>query len=117
MAQKIVECLFFKDEAKPGDDLVGEEEFQRTFSARYPETPSGDSLAEFHLYDRIFKNRCSYMVYSRAFTGLPARVKQAVFARMKTVLAGEDSSYDYIKESERRRIAAILVETLPGWPE
>jgi hypothetical protein len=117
MAQRIVECLFFKDEASPGDDLVGGEEFQKSFSARYPKTASGDSLAEFHLYDRIFKNRCSYMVYSRAFTGLPARVKEAVLARMKAVLAGEDESYDYLKESERKRIAAILAETLPGWPK
>ena len=117
MAQRIVECLFFKDEADPGDDLVGGEEFQKSFAARYPKTASGDSLAEFHLYDRIFKNRCSYMVYSRAFTGLPARVKESVLARMKVVLAGEDESYDYLKESERKRIAAILTETLPGWPK
>ncbi|MCW1916675.1 hypothetical protein OJ996_24020 [Luteolibacter sp. GHJ8] len=115
MAQRIVECLFFKDEAEPGDDLVGGEEFQKTFTARYPKTVSGESLAEFHLYDRIFKNRCSYMVYSRAFTELPVRVKQAVFARMKATLAGEDASFDYLKESERKRVAAILRETLPAW--
>ena len=115
MAQKIVECLFFKDEAEPGEDLVGGEEFQKSFSARYPKTAAGESLAEFHLYDRIFKNRCSYMIYSRAFTELPTRVKQAVFNRMQMVLRGEDASYDYLKESERKRIGSILAETLPGW--
>ena len=116
IAQKIVECLFFKDEARPGDDLVGGEEFQKSFAARYPKTRDGDSLAEFRLYDRIFKNRCSYMVYSRAFTELPPRVKKAVIARMQTVLRGEDSSFDHLKESERKRIGVILTETLAGWP-
>ncbi|WP_075090837.1 hypothetical protein [Haloferula sp. BvORR071] len=115
MAAKIVECLFYKDEAKPGDDLVGGEEFQKAFTARYPKTKAGDSLVEFHLYDRIFKNRCSYMVYSQAFRDLPPRVKQAVFAGMKAVISGEDSSFSYLKESERKRVDAILKETLDGW--
>ena len=115
MAAKIVECLFFKDEARPGDDLVGGEDFQRSFLARYPKTKAGDSLVEFHLYDRLFKNRCSYMVYSQAFQGLPARVKQAVISGMKKVLSGEDTSYAYLKESERKRIDGILRETVGDW--
>ncbi|WP_367873598.1 hypothetical protein [Luteolibacter sp. Populi] len=115
MAAKIVECLFFKDEAQPGDDLVGGEDFQTSFSARYPKTKAGDSLAEFHLYDRLFKNRCSYMIYSRAFQGLPVRVKQAVISGMKKVLSGEDTSFAYLKESERKRIEGILGETVGGW--
>jgi len=114
-AEKIVECLFFKDEAKPGEDLVGGEEFQKAFTARYPKTAAGDSLADFQLYDRIFKNRCSFMVYSRTFAELPQRVKEAVLTKMKNVLAGQDAGYDWLRESERKRISAILGDTLPGW--
>ena len=115
MAAKIVECMFFKDEVDPGEDLVGGDEFQKSFTARFPKTKDGDSLVDFHLYNRIFKNRCSYMVYSQAFKALPARVKQAVLKQMKAVLAGEDSSFAYLKESERKRIDAILKETVEGW--
>lgn len=115
MAAKIVECLFYKDETDPGEDLVGGDEFQKSFNARFPKTKEGDSLAEFHLYDRIFKNRCSFMVYSQAFRELPPRVKQAVLKQMKVVLAGEDTSFGYLKESERKRIEGILKETLEGW--
>ena len=115
MAEKIVACLFFTDEASPGEGIEGGEEFQKMFSARFPRTREGDSLADFQLYDRLFKNRCSYMVYSRTFRDLPPRVKSAVLARMKAVLAGEDPVFDWLKKSERKRIDAILAETLPGW--
>jgi hypothetical protein len=115
MAERIVACLLFKDEADPGDGIEGGEDFQKAFTARFPRTKSGDSLADFKLYGRIFKNRCSYMVYSRTFRDLPPRVKRAVLAKLKAALAGEEPAFDWLKESERVRIEAILAETLPGW--
>ncbi len=115
MAEKIAAALFFKDEATLGEGIEGGADFQKMFTARYPRTKAGDSLADFRLYDRIFKNRCSYMVYSRTFRDLPPRVKSAVLAKMKLVLAGEDPAFDWLKASERKRISAILAETLPEW--
>jgi hypothetical protein len=116
MAEKIVACLLFQDEADPGDGIEGGEAFQKAFTARFPRTKAGDSLADFQLYDRMFKNRCSYMIYSRSFRDLPPRVKRPVLDRLKAVLAGEDAAFDWLKASERKRIEAILEETLPGWP-
>ena len=55
------------------------------------------------------------MIYSRSFRDLPPRVKQAVLARLKAALAGEDPVFDWLKASERKRIEAILAETLPEW--
>jgi len=115
MAEKIVAWMFFKDEASPGDGVEGSEEFQKAFTARFPRTMEGDSLADFQLYDRLFKNRCSYMVYSRTFRDLPPRVKSSVLAKMKAALAGEDPAFDWLKDSERKRISGILEETLEGW--
>jgi hypothetical protein len=116
MAEKIVACLLFQNEADPGDGIEGGEAFQKAFTARFPRTKAGDSLADFQLYDRMFKNRCSYMIYSRSFRDLPPRVKRPVLDRLKAVLAGEDAAFDWLKASERKRIEAILEETLPGWP-
>lgn len=116
MAERIVACLLFKDEADPGDGIEGGEAFQKAFTVRFPRTKAGDSLADFQLYDRMFKNRCSYMIYSRSFRDLPPRVKRPVLDRLKAVLAGEDAAFDWLKASERKRIEAILAETLPGWP-
>jgi hypothetical protein len=116
MADSIVECLFFKNEADPGEGIEGGEEFQKQFEARYPRTRGGESLADFQLYDRIFKRRCSYMIYSSAFGNLPARVKSAVVGKMQVVLSGSDPAFAWLKAPERKRITAILAETLPDWP-
>jgi hypothetical protein len=117
MAEKIVDCLFFKGEADLGEDIQGGDEFQKVFEDRYPRTKEGHSLADFRLYGHLFKHRCSYMVYSSAFKNLPARVKNSVFQKMRAVLAGENPAFDHIKAAERKKIADILAETLPGWNE
>ncbi len=114
-ADKIVEYMFFKDEADLGEGIEGNAGFQKAFSKQFPKAEEGDSLVEFRLYGRVFKNRCSFMVYSDAFKGLPAHVKGKVLARMRKVLDGDDAEIDWISGSERRRIARILEETLEGW--
>lgn len=116
MAERIVACMLFQDEADPGEGIEGAEAFQKAFTARFPRTAAGESLADFRLYDRIFKNRCSYMIYSASFRDLPPRVKQAVFVRLKAVLEGEDPAFDWLKASERKRIQGILAETVADWP-
>ena len=114
-ADRIVDCLFFKDEADLGEGIEGSEAFQQSFTARFPKTIEGRSLADFQLYQRLFKHRCSFMIYSSAFRDLPPRVKQAVLDRMHQALAGGNPKVDWLKASEGRRISEVLAETLPGW--
>jgi hypothetical protein len=113
-ALKIVDAMLFKDEAPMGDGGVdGDPAFQEMFTKRFPEV-DGESLAEFHLGSRLFKNRCSYMVYSEAFKVLPERVKKQVFARLKEVLE-DGKDFPDIQEKERHRIAEILRRTVEGY--
>ncbi len=113
-AELIVDALLFKDEAPLGDGGVdGDPAYQEAFAARFPRTDEG-SLADFHLGSRLFKNRCSYMIYSGAFRSLPPRVKGAVFARLREVLE-EGKDFPEIGEKERRRIAGILRRTAGGY--
>ncbi len=114
-ARGIVDVMLFKDEAPMGDGGVdGSAAYQNAFTARFPKTNAGDSLADFHLGNRLFKNRCSYMIHSKAFTTLPAPVKQAVFRELGHRLStGDDCGW--IPEGERRRILEILHETVPGF--
>jgi hypothetical protein len=116
-AKTVTQCLFFKDEADLEEGVEGNPAFQIAFAARFPTTKDGKSLADFRLYGRIFKHRCSYMIYSDAFRNLPPSVKQRVFARMRTALAGDDPEIGWLSSSERKKIAAILDETLPEWKE
>lgn len=117
MADKINACLFFRDEAPLGEGIEGGEGFQRAYLALHPKSSTGESLADFQLYGRLFKNRCSTMVYSEAFRVLPDRVKRAVYDRMRQVLLGDEppEPYAYLKASERKRIVRILDDTHPGW--
>lgn len=116
-AAAIADALLFRDAATLGDGVEGDEAFQTAFARRFPVTRDGRSLADFHLGSRLFKSRCSYMVYSRAFASMPAALKSAVTARLREILRadGEVAGYEYLKASERRRIDAILLETLPAY--
>jgi len=115
MADKIVDCMLFKNEADPGEGIEGGEEFQKSFVAQFPKTKDGHSLADFKLYGRIFKHRCSFMIYSEAFRNLPGEVKSKVLEKMRAALSESNPSYDWLKASERSKIDGILAETLPGW--
>lgn len=113
-AEKIVEWFLFSGEAGQGEDGVeGNEEFQEQFQAAIPKSKGGDSLADFQLNGRLFKNRCSYMIYSEAFRELPVRVKSEVIKRLQHIFESPaaNDSHPEIKTPERHKIAAILRET------
>lgn len=115
-AKELVDALLFKDEAALGENgIEGDSAFQDAFTARFPKTADGRSLADFQLQDRMFKLRCSYMVYSEAFEALPARVMAAVRVRLKVRLGEGPEAADWIKPSERAKINAVLMATLKGW--
>jgi hypothetical protein len=117
-AAKIVDLLLFRTEASIGvDGIEGNGEFQEAFAARFPKSSAGRSLADFQLNDRLFKHRCSFMVYSRAFTHLPPRVKSAVISQLSKAFEEKDGHRKSlnIRDSEQKKILSILAETLPGW--
>lgn len=116
-ARAIVDALLFRDAAPLGDGVEGSEAFQRDFRKRFPESTSGKSLADFHLGSRLFRHRCSYMVYSAPFSTLPPPVSRAVVQRLRAILEhGADAeTYSYLGEKERSAISSILTETLPAY--
>ena len=116
-ARKIVDALLFVDEADMKDGVEGSATFQEAFSKRFPKTKAGKSLADFRLQGRIFKNRCSYMVYSSSFSSAPQAIRDEIVRQLRDVLGSPSGSdeYSHIKTSERKRIATILEETWPSW--
>ena len=71
--RETVDYLLFVDEAKLTSPVRGVSSFSKTFSATGPRDRHGRSLRELDLQTRLFKYRCSYMIYSPAFDALPAR--------------------------------------------
>lgn len=118
-AEKIVEALFYSEEADLGDGVEGDATYQEDFRRLLPATKDGGSLADFRLLGRMMKLRCSHLVYSDAFLNLPNTVRIAVLKRMRRVLTGDESAteFGFLKAKERTEIHRILMETLPGYAE
>jgi len=119
-AEDVLDALLFKDEAAlPEGGIEGDPAFQTAFVKKAPQSSDGRSLKDFQLLNRLFKHRCSYMIYSLTFQHLTAPLKETVLARLWNVLDGKDAagSYAYLGESERGHIRRILAETLPGAPK
>ncbi|MBM3822777.1 MAG: hypothetical protein FJ404_07830 [Verrucomicrobia bacterium] len=111
--------LFFVEEAPLTDRVSGSPEYARAFQARGPKDSKGRSLRELDLRTRLFKYPCSYLIYSGAFTQLPAPLKDQIYARMLDVLTGAHPAPEYaarLAPETRQAILEILVETQQDLP-
>jgi hypothetical protein len=120
-AEQLLRYLLFVNEAPlPGDGGTARSNspFARDFLNRGIKDRKGRSLRDFDLNARIFKYRCSYLIYSDAFDHLPEPAKGYVYHRLFEVLSGADSSADFahLSAPERRDILEIIVATKPNLP-
>tara|TARA_R110002096_G_scaffold147220_15_gene306963 strand:- start:2012 stop:3286 length:1275 start_codon:yes stop_codon:yes gene_type:complete len=116
VARKLTDYLLFKSEASLGpNQLQGNSAYQEVFLKDRRQTSSGLSLKDLKLNGHMFENRCSYMIYSEAFTKLPGAMKQAVYQRIREILTSPEPirGFDYLSDEERARIGLILSETIP----
>jgi hypothetical protein len=113
-ATLLTRYLLFADEAKiPAGGIGGDALLKKDFAKRARRTEAGLSLRDFDLRTQMFKHRCSYMIHSAAFTGLPAPLKQQVFANLRAVLdpAKANPTSAHLPAAEKRTISAILTAT------
>jgi hypothetical protein len=117
-ARELADYILFVEEAALPATLQSSSGFQTAFAAGVPKDKRGRSLKQLDLKKRLLQYPCSYMVYSRAFDGLPTAAKDAVYARMWAILSGKEKSAKYAKLSaaDRAAVVDILVETKPGLP-
>jgi hypothetical protein len=116
--EPLVQYLLFCDEAPLAEAVSGTSEFAKEFTVRGPFDKRGRTLREFDLHRRMFRYPLSYLIYSRAFDGLPARAKEQVYLRLWQVLSGEDRSrpFDHLSIVDRQAGLEILRATKPGLP-
>lgn len=117
-AEQLVKYLLFAEEARLTEPVSGTSRFADEFAKRGPFDRQGRSLRQFDLATRLFKYPCSYLVYSAAFDGLPASVKERVYQRLWDVLTGKDAGKDYahLSAADRQAIREILIDTKVGLP-
>ncbi len=55
----------------------------------------------------------NYLIYSAAFDGLPAELKEIVYRKLHDVLTGKDQSptYKHLSNEDRQAILEILLDT------
>jgi hypothetical protein len=119
-ARSLTRYLLFADEVPlPKGGVAGDPEFKRDFASVRRLGPGGASLKDFDLRTRLFQHRCSHMIYSLAFQGLPPEMKQRVFARLAQALdtARPDKEFTYLPAAEKQTIRGILRATLPELPK
>jgi hypothetical protein len=118
-AAHLVEHLLFCNEAPlPYGGIDGDGQFESAFREHRQVAADGRSLKDFQLLDRLFKYRCSYMVYSTAFDALGPELKSLVYQRLLDVLTAQDPEpeFAHLGDGERRHILRILADTLDDLP-
>jgi hypothetical protein len=118
-AREFTRYMLFADEVPlPQGGVVGEAAFKTDFLRTRRANAQGASLKDFDLQTRLFRYRCSYMIYGSAFAGLPPEFKQRVYRRIGEALdvAHPDAEYAYLSSAEKQAIRGILRATLSDLP-
>ncbi len=115
-AAMIVRYALFADETPlPSGGIKGDEAFKNDFRQTRVALSNGASLKDFDLKTRMFRYRCSYMIYTPLWDGMPAPLKKQVYAYLGAALseARPVAEFGYLPLQEKRAIRAILRETKP----
>jgi hypothetical protein len=118
-AREFTRYLLFADEVSlPAGGVRGEAAFKTDFLRSRRADAQGAALRDFDLQTHLFRNRCSYMIYGAAFSGLPPEFKQRVYHRLSEALdvTHPDAEYAYLLAEEKRTIHSILRATLSDLP-
>ena len=118
-AQDFARYVLFADEAKfPREGIEGDPAYVRDFLEGRITSKRGLSLKDFDLKTRLFKHRCSFMLYTDTWEHAPKEIKDRVYYRMAEALRDAQPSMPHLATEERRVIREILKETLrdlPAW--
>jgi hypothetical protein len=118
-ARIVTRYLLFSDEAPlPPSGVEGDEAYKMDFLRTRRATADGISLKDFDLKTRLFKYRCSYMIYSTVFSGLPTPMKDRIYRQLAAALSSTkpEKEYDYLPRTEKEAIRRILRATLTDFP-
>ena len=119
-AESLLKYTLFADEALLDVPVKGAAPFAKAFQEQGPRDHAGRSLRELDLTRRMFRYPCSFLIYSAAFDGLPAVVRDRFYRRLWEVLTGADQTpvYGRFTAADRKSIYEILLDTkrdVPGY--
>jgi hypothetical protein len=116
LVNELADYFLFAGESPPAVALSPRPEFIENLAARTPKDHVGRSFGQLDANNRLLRYPCSYMVYSKAFDGLTANVRQAVYRRIVDALSGDGARSLRLSAEQRSAILQILRETKSDFP-
>jgi hypothetical protein len=118
-AEKILDALLCRDEAAwPEEGIQSDGVFAAAYAKTRKPEPKGRSLRDLNLETRLFRYRCSPLIYSQSFATLPKELHDIVLLRLSSGLRAfpPSPSFGHLPDDERAAIHEILSATLPNLP-
>lgn len=118
-ARKVTDALLCVGEAAfPSDGIGGHGEFEAAYRAGRRPDPQGRALRDLDLRTRLYRYRCSPLVYAESFRSMPRELRSRVLSRLAEGLSAEvaPDGFRHLPDAERRAIREILAATLPDFP-
>jgi hypothetical protein len=118
-ADKVIAALLCREEPPvPSEGLQGDGAFEKTYALGRRADAQGRALRDLDLKTRLFRYRCSPLIYSESFKGFPPELRTLVLTRLAAILRAEAPApeYAYLPAPERQAIYEILTATLPDLP-
>jgi hypothetical protein len=115
VAEQLVRSMLFVEAAPLTEPVAGTTNFADDFMKRGPIDSQGRSLRQMDLKKRLLRYPLSYLIYSRQFDEMPARIRQYTYRRIREVLEGKENGpeFAHLSEPDRKAILEILLETKP----
>lgn len=115
--KSVKQFLFAGEASLPEGGVGGDPAFIEAFRATRIEDAKGRSLRDFDLKTRLMKHRCSHLLLSPQFQGMPSAFRSVIFGRLREVLTTRPTpaGFEYLSGEERVVLMEILDETVPGF--
>ena len=118
-AEKVLDALLCRDEAAwPAGGIQGDGVFAPAYAKTRKQDAKGRSLRDLDLQTRLFRYRCSPLIYSESFATLPKELHDIILLRLSSGLRAfpPSPSFGHLPDDERAAIHEILSATLPNLP-
>ena len=117
-SDELLSYLLFKNEAKlPPDTKFGNPTFISDFETKQTALGVSNGLRKLNLKNRLLENRCSYMICSNSFLGLPEQFKNLLLRKLKIILESKNeiNLFSYLSNPEKENILRILSRSFYGF--
>ncbi|MEM9159952.1 MAG: hypothetical protein AAGB46_12980 [Verrucomicrobiota bacterium] len=116
-SDKLLEYLFFKNEAELTKLELSTSAFARAFQEGAIKDKRGRSLRDLKMDGSMFRFPLSYLIYSHSFNALPSEALDYLWSEIDRILKSEDGEkgYEHLSRRDKRNIQIILRETHPTY--